>query len=86
MGRVGRGSSAMTGKNTPFGDQPIRAVVLRRHWNLRLIAYETGVAYSHLTNAANGPERGVNAMPFGETARFPALHVLVSQILAAKHP
>ena len=30
------------------------AVVRRRHWNLRLIAYETGVAYSHLLNAANG--------------------------------
>ncbi|MFL6043796.1 MAG: helix-turn-helix domain-containing protein [Propionibacteriaceae bacterium] len=44
----------MTGKNTRFGDQPIRAVVRRRHWNLRLIAYETGVAYSHLMNAANG--------------------------------
>jgi transcriptional regulator with XRE-family HTH domain len=45
----------MTGKNTRFGgEQPIRAVVRRRHWNLRLIAYETGVAYSHLINAANG--------------------------------
>jgi transcriptional regulator with XRE-family HTH domain len=45
----------MTGKNTRFGgEQPIRAVVRRRHWNLRLIAYETGVAYSHLMNAANG--------------------------------
>jgi hypothetical protein len=31
-----------------------RGVVRRRHWNLRLIAYETGVAYSHLINAANG--------------------------------
>ena len=44
----------MTGRNTRFGEQPIRAVVRRRHWNLRLIAYETGVAYSHLMNAANG--------------------------------
>jgi transcriptional regulator with XRE-family HTH domain len=44
----------MTGRNTRFGEQPIRAVVQRRHWNLRLIAYETGVAYSHLMNAANG--------------------------------
>jgi transcriptional regulator with XRE-family HTH domain len=44
----------MTGKNTRFGELPIRAVVRRRHWNLRLIAYETGVAYSHLMNAANG--------------------------------
>ena len=44
----------MTGRNTRFGEQPIRGVVRRRHWNLRLIAYETGVAYSHLLNAANG--------------------------------
>jgi transcriptional regulator with XRE-family HTH domain len=44
----------MTGTKTRFGEQPIRAVVRRRHWNLRLIAYETGVAYSHLVNAANG--------------------------------
>jgi transcriptional regulator with XRE-family HTH domain len=55
LGQAGKGSSAMTGKNTRFGgEQPIRAVVRRRHWNLRLIAYETGVAYSHLINAANG--------------------------------
>jgi transcriptional regulator with XRE-family HTH domain len=44
----------MSSKNTRFGEQPIRAIVRRRHWNLRLIAYETGVAYSHLLNAANG--------------------------------
>jgi hypothetical protein len=44
----------MTGRNTCFGEQPIRGVVRKRHWNLRLIAYETGVAYSHLINAANG--------------------------------
>ena len=44
----------MTRKSTRFGEQPIRGVVRRRHWNLRLIAYETGVAYSHLINAANG--------------------------------
>jgi transcriptional regulator with XRE-family HTH domain len=44
----------MAGKNTRFGEQPIRGVVRRRHWNLRLIAYEIGVAYSHLINAANG--------------------------------
>ena len=44
----------MTGRNTRFGEQPIRGVVRRRHWNLRLIAYETGVAYSHLLNAVNG--------------------------------
>jgi hypothetical protein len=41
-------------KNSRFGRQPVWAVVRRRHWNLRLIAYETGVAYSHLINAANG--------------------------------
>jgi transcriptional regulator with XRE-family HTH domain len=44
----------MTRKSTRFGEQPIRGVVRRRHWNLRLIAYETGVVYSHLINAANG--------------------------------
>jgi transcriptional regulator with XRE-family HTH domain len=44
----------MERKNTRFGEQPIRGIVRRRHWNLRLIAYETGVAYSHLINAANG--------------------------------
>jgi len=44
----------MARKNTRFGEQPIRGVVRKRHWNLRLIAYETGVAYSHLINAANG--------------------------------
>jgi hypothetical protein len=44
----------MARKNTCFGEQPIRGVVRKRHWNLRLIAYETGVAYSHLINAANG--------------------------------
>ena len=40
--------------NTRFGEQPIRGVVRRRHWNLRLIAYETGVGYSPLINSANG--------------------------------
>jgi hypothetical protein len=44
----------MARKNTRFGEQPIWGVIRRRHWNLRLIAYETGVAYSHLINAANG--------------------------------
>ena len=44
----------MARKTTRFGEQPIRGVVRRRHWDLRLIAYETGVAYSHLINAANG--------------------------------
>jgi len=44
----------MTPKSTRFGEQPIRGVVRRRHWNLRLIAYETSVGYSHLINAANG--------------------------------
>jgi hypothetical protein len=44
----------MTRKNTRFGEQPVRGVVRRRHWNCRLIAYEIGVAYSHLINAANG--------------------------------
>jgi hypothetical protein len=52
----------MARKNTRFGEQPVWAVVRRRHWNLRLIAYETGVAYSHLINAANGitPPRRLN--------------------------
>jgi hypothetical protein len=44
----------MTGKNTRFGAQPIRGIVRRRHWNLKLIAYETGVGYNHLLNAVNG--------------------------------
>jgi transcriptional regulator with XRE-family HTH domain len=44
----------MARRNSRFGEQPIRGIVRRRHWNLRLIAYETGVAYSHLVNAANG--------------------------------
>ena len=44
----------MARKSTRFGEQPIRGIVRRRHWNLKLIAYETGVAYSHLINAANG--------------------------------
>jgi transcriptional regulator with XRE-family HTH domain len=44
----------MARKNTRFGEQPIRSIVRRRHWNLKLIAYETGVAYGHLINAANG--------------------------------
>jgi transcriptional regulator with XRE-family HTH domain len=44
----------MARRNTRFGEQPIRGIVRRRHWNLRLVAYETGVAYSHLVNAANG--------------------------------
>ncbi len=44
-------------KNTRFGEQPIRGVVRRRHWNLKLIAFETGVGYSHLINAANGITR-----------------------------
>jgi transcriptional regulator with XRE-family HTH domain len=44
----------MARKKTRFGEQPIRSIVRRRHWNLKLIAYETGVAYSHLINAANG--------------------------------
>jgi transcriptional regulator with XRE-family HTH domain len=44
----------MARKNTRFGEQPVWAVVRRRHWNLRLIAYETGVGYNHLLNAVNG--------------------------------
>jgi transcriptional regulator with XRE-family HTH domain len=44
----------MPGRNSRFGEQPIRGVIRRRHWNCRLIAYETGVSYSHLINAANG--------------------------------
>jgi hypothetical protein len=44
----------MAHKTTRFGEQPIRGVVRRRHWNLRLIAYETGVAYRRLINSANG--------------------------------
>ena len=48
------GFVTMTRKNTRFGSSPSVGVVRRRHWNLRLIAYETGVAYSHLINAANG--------------------------------
>jgi hypothetical protein len=49
-----RGCPAMSGRNSRFGVQPIRGVVRRRHWNCKLIAYETGVGYSHLINAANG--------------------------------
>jgi hypothetical protein len=44
----------MTRKSTRFGEQPIRGIVRRRHWNLRLIAYETGLGYNHLLNAVNG--------------------------------
>jgi transcriptional regulator with XRE-family HTH domain len=40
--------------NTRFGEQPIRGVVRRRHWNLKLIAFESGVGYNHLLNAVNG--------------------------------
>ena len=47
----------MARKNTRFGEQPVWTVVRRRHWNLRLIAYETGVGYSHLINSANGVTR-----------------------------
>jgi hypothetical protein len=47
----------MARRNTAFGEQPIRGIVRRRHWNLRLIAYETGVGYSHLINSANGITR-----------------------------
>jgi transcriptional regulator with XRE-family HTH domain len=39
---------------TRFGEQPIRGIVRRRHWNLRLIAYETGLGYNHVVNACNG--------------------------------
>jgi hypothetical protein len=44
----------MVRQNIRFGEQPIRGVVRRRHWNLKLIAYETGVGYNHLLNAVNG--------------------------------
>jgi hypothetical protein len=47
----------MARKNTRFGEQPIRGILRRRHWNLRLIAYETGVGYSHLINSVNGVTR-----------------------------
>jgi transcriptional regulator with XRE-family HTH domain len=61
----------MARRNTRFGEQPIRGIVRRRHWNLRLIAYETGVAYSHLVNAANGI-----------TAPSPELRQKLSEFLA----
>jgi hypothetical protein len=47
----------MADRKTRFGEQPIRGVVRRRHWNLRLVAFELGVGYSHLINSANGVTR-----------------------------
>ena len=44
----------MAHNSTRFGEQALRGVVRRRHWNLKLIAFETGVGYSHLLNAVNG--------------------------------
>ena len=54
---AGKVFRTITRKSTRFGQQPIRGIVRRRHWNLRLVAFELGVGYSHLINSANGVTR-----------------------------
>jgi hypothetical protein len=53
----------MARKNTRVGEQPVWAIVRRRHWNLRLIAYEVGLGYTHLINSANGVTRPSPDLP-----------------------
>ena len=81
------GTGGMSSKNTRFGEQPIRGVVRRRHWNLRLIAYETGVGYSHLINAANGitPPSPELRQKLSEFLDLPVEKLFIPESLAATY-
>lgn len=78
----------MARKNSRFGEQPIRDVVRRRHWNLRMIAYEAGVGYCHLINSANGVTRPSRDLQHKLSNLFdlPVEKLFTQEALAAEYP